>query len=582
MSQHIIRLFMWGYQTHYRSALEFHAKDIFKKLGVKTDPKVLLVGALAPQKNSPNPICIEPEDGEWSLTLFDDLHNLIETTVENHHLQNVFYSNDEQGMRDKPEVIRRDSVTTAVRESLTDFDAENNVRSFCRGAYLVDDYYVVPVIQIPESVFQQFPPLKETVTDDPYIYSGYRSFIHSCMCALLSEAIEELKRTNPGRSLMGSMRRADEIVRNAATSFMQTPGNAVTKQYTYTDLFERFNLISSLMYEGVEGKGQLLLVNPDNKAIDYVLRFKDPVLFREPRWARKILQMAVKDIALIADSECIYGLGKLNANYVPSLQDVFNIVFLDHYHWELRCEDQVLLVSHYSEPKLPQEHIGRMRFINNYARLFPESSPSDRDRLWKLFNIAIHQKYGSMIVIAADAAMETERLAQQGTVIEPTLMTEELLISVSDIDGTIILDPHGTCHAIGVILDGAATTDCTPSRGSRYNSGLRYVNAGVARRLAIVVSDDHTVDIIPVLRPQIRRDDIELNVSALEKATLDDYHKPRNWLEKHRFYLSDKQCKRVNSALDRIEALPNEHGGFVILTNRFQYDSLMDDSYFLP
>jgi hypothetical protein len=107
------------------------------------------------------------------------------------------------------------------------------------------------------------------------------------------------------------------------------------------------------MYEGVKGTGQLLLVAPDNKAIDHVLRFKKPVPFREPRWARKILQMATNDIALIADSECIYGLGRLQADYDPSAQDALIIDFVDHYR-ELRCGDQVLLRSRYGEPKLPR------------------------------------------------------------------------------------------------------------------------------------------------------------------------------------------------------------------------------------
>jgi hypothetical protein len=410
----------------------------------------------------------------------------------------------------------------------------------------VGDYYVMPVIQVPELVFQQFPPLKETVTDNPWAARGYRSFVHACVKTLLTEATEELHRPDPGRSLMGHMRQADEIVRIAATNFMHTPSLAINRLYTHGDLFERFNLISSLMYEGVKGTGQLLLVAPDNKAIDYVLRFKEPVPFREPRWARKILQMATNDIALIADSECIYGLGKLQADYDPSAQDAFIIDFLDHYHWELRCGHQVLLRSRYGEPKLPQEPIGRDRFTDNYARLFPESSSDDRDLLWALFNVAIHQGHGSMIVVAADAAEEAERLTKQGTSIEPTLVTTELLSRVSSIDGTTILDPHGICHAMGVILDGVATPDCTPSRGSRFNSGLRYVDAGNTRRLAIIVSDDHTVDIIPLLRPRIKRNDVESNVSELERATLDNYHKPRNWVEAHCFYLNGEQCERVN------------------------------------
>jgi hypothetical protein len=198
------------------------------------------------------------------------------------------------------------------------------------------------------------------------------------------------------------------------------------------------------------------------------------------------------------------------------------------------------------------------------------------------FNAAIHRGHGSMIVVAADAAEEAKRLTAQGTSIEPTLVTTELLSRVSGIDGTTVLDPHGICHAMGVILDGVATPDRTPSRGSRFNSGLRYVNSGNARRLAIIVADDDTVDIIPLLRPRIKRNDVELNVSKLERATLDNYHKPRNWLEENCFYLNGEQCERVNAALDRIEALPREVGEIVISTPRFEPNALMDDSYFVP
>jgi hypothetical protein len=134
---------------------------------------------------------------------------------------------------------------------------------------------------------------------------------------------------------------------------------------------------------------------------------------------------------------------------------------------------------------------------------------------------------------------------------------------------------------VGVILDGPASSECTPSRGSRFNSGLRYVSASEVPRLAIVVSVDRTVDIIPMLRPQIERDEIEQNIVALEKATLDDYHKPRNWLDEHRFYLNADQCRRVNLALDRIEALPRDVGEIVVVTNRFEPDPDMNDGYFL-
>lgn len=184
-----------------------------------------------------------------------------------------------------------------------------------------------------------------------------------------------------------------------------------------------------------------------------------------------------------------------------------------------------------------------------------------------------------MIVVAEDAASESNRLSKQGTRIEPTLLSESLMKSVSGIDGTILVDPSGVCHAIGIILDGEATDQCTPSRGSRYNSGVRYVESSGPKRLAVVVSDDRTVDIIPRPRPLVSRTKIEQHIARLETATLDNYHDSRNWLDEHRFYLNSEQCARVNRAIEKLDALPKDVGLLYLTTERFEAHTEMDESY---
>lgn len=579
MASNTINLFMWGYQQHFRSRLGSRAKGVLQSLGIPLIPKVLLVGTRRPGSDDRNAVCVEPEDGEWPVTMFDGLVESVEKVIARHPLQSMFYG-DEPSMREKPERIRRDSVREAVKRTLAPFDTAKRVRSFCGMACLVDQFYVVPVVQLPEEVFDAFPPLREPIGDDRI--SGHPSFIHASMAFLLSEAADELQRKDPGRDFGQRTRSSEEIVRHAAANFMKTPGVAIGDRNFYFDLFEQFNVISSLLYEGARGEGRLLLVNPENPVVEWALRLAEPVPFRESRWARKVLQMATTDIALIGDCECIYGLGMIDEKHDPTLQDVFTIDFLDHYHWQLRCGEQVLLRSRYGEPTLPQELIGRDRFVDNYSRLFPDATSDDAEHFWQLFLVAAAQVHGSMIVVADDATDEAYRLSQQGTVVQTTLMTEDLLKRVSDIDGTIILDPHGVCHAIGVILDGPASPECTPSRGSRFNSGIRYVGAANKPRLAIVVSDDHIVDIIPLLRPRIARREIEVAISALEAATLDNYHQSRNWLDEYRFYLNDSECSRVNTALDRIENLPKDVGRIVIITERFKPNPVMNESYFLP
>lgn len=81
----------------------------------------------------------------------------------------------------------------------------------------------------------------------------------------------------------------------------------------------------------------------------------------------------------------------------------------------------------------------------------------------RLFDTAVQQRHGSMLVVARDASDESKRLSGQGTKIVPTKLTPELYRRVSNIDGTVIIDPNCICHAVGVILDGSAREECTPA-----------------------------------------------------------------------------------------------------------------------
>jgi len=69
------------------------------------------------------------------------------------------------------------------------------------------------------------------------------------------------------------------------------------------------------------------------------------------------------------------------------------------------------------------------------------------------------------------------------------------------LDGAVLLDVQGTCHAIGVILDGRVSEQGTlvgnRGRGARYNTALRYADdERCPRSLIIVRSDDGMLDFI--------------------------------------------------------------------------------------
>lgn len=582
MSPHSINLFMWGYQAHFRTQFEYLMNSVMKELAVDdAGGKCLLVGAKVPEAKVGHDVCLEPENGPWPLALFTELPAAVDKQVDRHSLRNVFYG-DEPSMRDKPENIRRDSVRQAVQAALGPYEVKQRVRSFAGAPAPVDGYYVVPVIQFPILLFERFRPLREPVTDGRF--TGPSSLIHAAVAQVLHEAYDELLRPDPGRYIRGRSASPEEIVRRAASDFMYTPGIAIgDRGHGGPNLFERFNLISSLMYEGAEGKGRMLLANLGSGSVDVALSLAEPVPFREPRWARKVLQMASSETALLANCERILGLGDVAKGTDPwTTQNLFEVQFHDHYHWSLSCGDEVLLVSRYGSPSLPYDKFPRTRLIDTFQRLFPEATAEDSENFTALFDVAVEQGHGSMLVVARDASEEATRLSGQGTKVTPTKLTPELYRRVSNIDGTIIVDPRCICHAVGVILDGPANDDCTPSRGARYNSGVRYVAATTTPRLAVVVSDDGTVDVTPVLRPRIRRSTIEEQVAKLETATIDRYHAVISWLDDHRFYLDQSQCERVNAAHKRLDSEPRDVGEVRILRAIFRPDPRCTADYFEP
>ncbi len=573
-----INLFMWGYQPHFRRQFEHQANRVMEELGVPTAAfECLLVGAKRPGRDNRNDVCVEPEDGKWPLSLFDDLLGSIEAEVAKHPLQHVIYG-DEPSMQDKPENIRRDSVRKAVQNTLAVYDSSHGVRSLAGRPAPVDAFYVVPVLQVPNSVFEHFRPLPKPVLDG--LFTGHASLIHSALAQLLDEAHEELLTPDPGRSRRPS-RSAAEIARQAADRFMHTPTIALRDRgFRGSELFDRFNMISSLMYEGARGTGRLLLTNPDSGSVDMTLTFAEAVPFREPRWARKALEMASGETSLIADCEKIFGLGQLAPGVDPwTTQDVFQIEFIDHYHWRLSCGEEVMLISRYGTPSLPQEPFPTERLADTYQRLFPHARPSDLARFMELFRVALRADHGSTLVTAQDAEEEAQRLQRQGAPVAPTRLTPELFRQVSSIDGAILVDPRGDCHAVGVILDGGARPECTPARGSRYNSAIRYVYSCDTPRLAVVVSDDRTVDVVPLLRPRIKPSAIRNAIGELESSSKDNYHEWTNWLDRHRFYLDQGQCDRINAALERIGQEPREVGEIWIVRDEFVPDPDFNESY---
>ena len=66
MSGQLIKLFMWGYQPHFRSDVENSMNAVLEELGVaEAGTECLLVGARISSHEIPNDVCVEIEEGKW-------------------------------------------------------------------------------------------------------------------------------------------------------------------------------------------------------------------------------------------------------------------------------------------------------------------------------------------------------------------------------------------------------------------------------------------------------------------------------------------------------------------------------------
>lgn len=569
---------VWGFKEHFCSHLEHYAKELLEFIGYNGDVKCYIIGVRGPEIDQETPeTLIVPLENQIS-GLFVNLLSQIEETYLADEGHKLFYSNDPIASREKPENIRLSAVRRCVSECFDSFDTKHNAMTFCGAPYNMQGFYIVPVIQLGSNIH-----------DYPYVTCDYRnifgksrqtkvSFIFSCIYTLLEEATERLRDKHPGRDYKLSDKPLDEFARTGAIYLLNNISQVVSNEHWRPNLFMYINDISASPYESQSGNGEIVFAMDKDK-IEYILEFDNPIPLNNNKWARKILQLAQQNTLVISS----FGFEGLKitglCDKTTASKDHFTVIFHGHYDWVISYNEEILLSVRYNVPKIPPILMNKDVFIDNFSRLFPDYS-NNSQYMWEIFNTALEQKHGCMVVIANDAEKEAKRLAKQGTLVKPVMLTTAILNSVSEIDGSIMITPDGTCYAIGVILDGLATDACTPIRGARYNSAVRYIST-CATRMAIVVSEDKNFDIIPLLKPRICKNYLEQMIVELESASIENFHKSRNWLDEHRFYLNTEQCNRINKALQRIDETPIKLHELRYIGNLFTPNPEISDFYFL-
>ncbi|WP_439625952.1 hypothetical protein [Gemmata sp.] len=396
--------------------------------------------------------------------------------------------------------IRSRALVRAVTEAANNAAESTGFATIASWPFDYQDNNGVFVVQVQQEVYSQYHPLSK----DSYTgafgrreYRRERSLVDAVVWQYLLDAVQ-LFSSNAPISALTAVADHDYVFTRAGRSLAATAaigtGHSLASQGLYDDL----NNLSTLKYEGEEGRGTIVFARPEHPHIRVDASFVAPVPLSSPGAVRKLLQMTSREISALCDGRQVYGLGGIRDDYPLADEDAFTVRFERQFSWGLFHGSHAMMHVRYGVPSVKLPGFPHERFRATTRRVFPSLDPAAADNLAALAAGAASQGHGCMLVICRAAAEEAARLAAQCTRIVPVPMTTELLPRVTSIDGSVLVDTEGVCHAIGVILDGLASLRCSPDRGARYNSAVRYVyNRREQDVVALVKSEDGMVSIFP-------------------------------------------------------------------------------------
>lgn len=487
----ILKYFMWGYQEYFQSHAQGAAEELAKLLDPALAPTMGLVGFLATPTEGSRPVCVEPQDWLFQPPVFTTVLADAEAIVKRDTDPMTFYSLPEGEALAKRR-IRNRALREAIAAAVERSGLDEQRKHFVAGPVRVEPYDVYLVLGLRKATLDAHPRLRQGVRDRLPVHT---SLLHAAVQQLFADLCRDLRQPDAGSDL-SSGRSAREHLRAAGRDLMATPCAATRAHEGMYAFFDRCDQIAATPYEGSAARGNLLVAAKDHPNASVSVTFSRPVPLRQTRRVRKLLCLAQQDGEyLLTDGNAVHGLATLTGSYDGASEDLFVVRFAGLLNWELAHAGQVLMTVRHGEPRLPKAPISKAKVVGDLRRAFARDGTLDADRVWSLVEHAVTAPHGTTLVFSAAASSEASRLAAQATPVQPFAMTPDRLDSLAAIDGAVLMDPAGVCHALGVILDGTATSSGDPGRGSRYNSALRYRQSQALPSYVVVVSEDRTVDL---------------------------------------------------------------------------------------
>lgn len=493
---------MWGHQTHFRVEQERVAESIFQFLDERLVPEIFLVGVLVDDIANQSPACVEAESGFWaSSTEFGTTLGLADVIRRGYRERKIRHA-DPMVQQQQDDHLRRRSIREAIQKTIEDnADSPTESSFFVSYPAKVAGYFVSVVLGLQTPILEEYPSLKAVTT--PILNHREMpvatSLIDAVTSTFLTRSAGDLRLPDPGSDV--SAIDAEGIVREGANRFMlglAYRADVICFDGSHDFLISCTNLAAT-HYEGAVGMGTVVLASRENVSLEEVVKFREPPKLGESRAARKLLQFAAHDLALHTDSRELFGLVRVKG-YDRTEESIFHVRFAGHHHWQVLHSGKTLMGVKYGQPYLPRPPYDEADRARNLHSVFRGMTPRHTQRILSLIREAEHESHGTTLLISEGAKLEAERLANQSTPIAPKLMTPAILRNLTPIDGAVLMNPTGTCYAVGVILDGLASGLGSSARGARYNTAIRYVESSLYPCLAVIVSSDGGVDFYPDLK----------------------------------------------------------------------------------
>ena len=583
--------FMWGYQPHFRGSVEVGARRILETLKPGLDAKAFLVGVRIANETGKPGGCVEPEIHHWAQSsdfydVLEDVPSIQESYDESQSIQSNPIARDRVSRRLFLRAIR-DAVMRRLEASPA-FPADTQL--FASHPAERDGFYIITIITVAKSVLDSIPRL---MSDRVFIhkYSSIRiprSLVEATIDRIFTKCNEAVVQIDAGADL-GVLGSSDEILRAAASDFFAGLLKQIDRDGQVlgvaTETFDTLTRLSLTPYERAEPKGIVIFAESEAVIGKPVLSLASPLRLSEKRAFRKLLELANDGLALRCNCDKAFSLVRDWDVEIEDNPAWIAVQIIGRGRWTVSRAGEELMVMTDGFPSLPHPVIDESEVSSDIRRLLPSIT---EDVAWGFARIATRLAsvgHGSIVIISEAAQSEAVRLGRDSLLILPLALNPNLAAVLSRIDGALLCDLSINCHAVGVILDGKSSASGDRGRGSRFNSALRYVSTSESPAVALVVSDDGGLDLLPKMRPSLSRALLEsrcaeMGALARNPASPPDREREaevENWLRDHAYYLDSAQCEQVNQWI----AICDERA-FAESSVRITFPPLKPDPTFVP